>query len=323
MRTYQHSGIVPVSSAVAALSAGCLAAPILGVLYSFTFYYIPFVYLNFVLACAFGGGVGWVVGYLARAGKIRNTNAVAGLAFVATLVGIYAEWGSTLYALTPASELPGLWAAAGLWTFYPTNIAMVMTNLFAEGSWGLSGNTTIHGWPLVVLWVVEAGLIFSMSIAAATQQIARRPFCETCQKWIDSQTPYLYAGDGSESVWNDVQQGQFESLALTARADGTEAAYMRLTLSVCESCSESNYLSVTACQNTTDSKGHPKLEERDLVTHLILQPTQVDIVQAANLIAPEVGGTPLVLPGATDSWTVSPAPTPLPQPADPLVRSAP
>ena len=51
MRTYQHSGIVPPTGALLALAAGCAVAPFLGVAYSFSFYYIPFVYLNFLLAC--------------------------------------------------------------------------------------------------------------------------------------------------------------------------------------------------------------------------------------------------------------------------------
>jgi hypothetical protein len=51
MRTYQHSGIVPPTGALLTLAAGCAVAPVLGVAYSFSFYYIPFVYLNFALAC--------------------------------------------------------------------------------------------------------------------------------------------------------------------------------------------------------------------------------------------------------------------------------
>jgi hypothetical protein len=41
-----------------------------------------------------------------------------------------------------------------------------------------------------------------------------------------------------------------------------------------------------------------------------LQPAHVDIVQAASLIAPEVGSTPLLLPPDANAWgaqSVSPA----------------
>ena len=302
MRTYQHSGIVPPTGALLALAAGCAVAPLLGVAYSFSFYYIPFVYLNFALACGFGVGIGWIVGYLARAGKIRNVAAVSAIAFVATVVGIYAEWGSTVFAMTPAPELQGLWADAGLLPFLPKNIVAIMQHLFAEGSWGLSGNSTVHGWPLVCLWIIEAGLILVSAMVAASNHIAKVPFCESCQDWIDGQSPHLYVGDGSEPVWNEVQQGAFETLALTPRAGGFEPTYMRLTLNVCETCSDSNYLTITTCKNTTDDKGNPKLEEQDVVSHLILQPAHVDIVQAASLIAPEVGSLPLVVPPDASAW---------------------
>lgn len=317
MRTYQHSGIVPVTGATVALAAGCLVAPLLGVAYSFSFYYIPFVYLNFLLACAFGAGIGWVVGYLARVGKIRNTLAVSAFAAVATILGVYAEWGSTVYAMTPVTDLQQLWADAGFLPLRPNNLVALMQHLFAEGSWGLSGNSTVHGWPLVALWIIEAGIIFGAATATAANHIVKRPFCENCQVWIEGQQPHYYVGDGSEPVWNEVQQGAFESLALTPRAGGNEPTYVRLTLSVCEGCSTSNYLTITTCKSTTDNKGNPKLEENDVVTHLILQPAQVEIVQAASLIAPEVGSTPLALAGATGSWQSQSSMATVPLPKEP------
>src|SRR5688572_27394875 len=159
MRTYQHSGIVPPLGAFKALGLGSATAVVLGMIYAFTFYYIPFVYLNFLLAMGFGCGVGWVVGWAAREGNIRNTPVTVGLAVAASLVGIYAEWGSTLYAICPPELLPELWDEAGLQTFLPHEIGGLMLDLFADGSWGLSEGVMVKGWVLVALWFTEAAAI--------------------------------------------------------------------------------------------------------------------------------------------------------------------
>jgi hypothetical protein len=310
MRVYQHSGAVPPTGAIMALAAGSLASAVFGIAYSFSFYYIPYVYLNFILAAAFGGGTGWVVGVCAKEGKIRNVAAVGTLALIAVLAGIYAEWGSTVYAMFPAAEISRLWAKVGISTFHPLAIVRLMQGLFAEGSWGMTANNNVTGWPLVGLWVFEAGLVICTCIATAVAQIAEHPFCEACQRWVSGHTPHFYAGDGSESVWTDVQHGTFEPLALTPRAEGSEPTYVRLTLKSCDGCSDSNFVTITACQNTVDSKGNPKHVETNLVSNLILQPTQVEIIEAANILAPAPGETATPMPGATGSWTMQSTPQP-------------
>ena len=286
MRTYQHSGIVPPLGALQALGLGTAAAIVLGIVYSFTFYYIPIVYLNFLLAAAFGGGVGWIVGWAAREGNVRNTPVTVGLAVVAAFVGIYAEWGSTLYAICPPELLPQLWSSAGLQTFLPHEIAATMLDLFAEGSWGLSEGAMVKGWTLVALWFIEGGMIVGLAATTAHHQIANRPFCEPCGTWITGHTPHLYQGDGTEPVWSEVLTGNFDTLADTLRADGNEPTYVRLKLHVCDTCEESNYLTITRCENTVDNKGNPKTVERDLITNLAIDRTQVELIRAANMIAP-------------------------------------
>jgi hypothetical protein len=307
MQVYQHSGAVPPAGAVKALIAASLAAIALGIVYCFTFYYVPYVYLNFVMAVAVGAGTGYVVGQAAIHGQIRNERAVAAIAFLAALAGVYAEWGATIYALYPTVELPQLWAKAGLKPFMPQSILVLMLQLFAKGSWGLAQNTTVHGWPLVALWLMEAGMIVVTAVGIATNRIADRPFCEHCQQWIGSLSPHSYVGDGTEPVWTEVQQGAFENLALTPRAFGNERTYVRLLLRVCDGCSDSNYLTITACHKTIDSKGQPRLEERKVMTNLRLTATQVEIVQAANMIAPKAGETPLSLPAPSENWTLQDA----------------
>ncbi len=288
MRTYQHSGIVPIFGAIQALAIGCAAAVCLGIVYAFTFYYIPYVYLNFALAVGFGYSLGWVVGWAAREGNIRNTTAAVAIAVVAAVVGLYVEWGTCAYAMCPIGELPSMWNDVGLATLLPHNILALMGELYENGSWGLSENNTVTGWTLVVLWAIESGTIVFIALAVACSQVAELPFCETCQAWITGEAPHLYVGNGSEPVWSEVLTGNFDTLADTPRATGNEPTYVRVNLHACDSCEGSNYLSITRCETTTDNQGNHRTVESQLVTNLVIDSTQVEILRAANLIAPTV-----------------------------------
>jgi len=303
MRAYQHSGIVPASGALMTLAAGSLAAILLGVAYTFSFYYILYVYLNLLLTLAFGGAVGWVVGFVAREGKIRNVPVVGCLALAAAFIGIYAEWGTTAFALTPASELGAQWRKLGLSPYLPHNIVSLAIELYRTGSWGMSANTTVHGPPLVAMWLIEAGLIGAVAIAAAVHQIADVPFCEKCEEWVTRREPLLFAGNGYGKVWSDVQHGVFESLAQTPRAAGNETTYVRVTVSDCPKCDESNFLSVVACENRVNSKGQRYVVERKIALNVPLTATQVEIVAAAATIAPAIGTPPEFVHAPPGDWT--------------------
>ncbi|HZN35415.1 MAG TPA: hypothetical protein VFB80_16415 [Pirellulaceae bacterium] len=295
MKAYEHSGIVPVSGALMTLGAGSLAALLLGVVYTFAFYHILYVYLNVLFTFGFGAAVGWTVGFVAREGKIRNVPVVGGLALVAAFVGLYSAWGTTAYALVPSSELKQFWNDVGLFPFLPHNIAALMGKLYSVGSWGMTANAPVHGLPLVALWVIEAGIIGAMAIAMSVGQILELPFCEPCDEWVVARAePHLFAGQGYEAAWSDVKHGAFESLAQTPRASGDETHYVRVTVSTCPKCDASNYLSVVACENRVNPKGGRYKVEQKLATNIPLTAAQVEIVDAAAFIAPAIGSEQLV-----------------------------
>ena len=95
-------------------------------------------------------------------------------------------------------------------------------------------------------------------------------------------------------------------------ATGSEPTFMRIKLHVCDTCTASNYLTITRCENTVDHKGNHKLEEKDIVTNLAVDDTEVELIRAAILIAPIPGmpplGPPLAEPGA-DALAAVPAGT--------------
>lgn len=61
------------------ISIGYLAAlaltafPILGLIYAYAIWYIPFIYINFIIAAGFGFGIGLLINtFVIGKGKVRN-----------------------------------------------------------------------------------------------------------------------------------------------------------------------------------------------------------------------------------------------------------
>src|SRR4051812_20328918 len=69
---YQHSGAVTFLGPLLGFAAGIPAAILLGVAYAYADAYIPIIYLNLLLALAFGAGVAFVPAWVMRWGKVRN-----------------------------------------------------------------------------------------------------------------------------------------------------------------------------------------------------------------------------------------------------------
>ena len=60
-RYYQESGIIGAQGILLLSLAGILTTGILGVIYAYAVFYIPFIYLNVILTVLFGLAIGWVM----------------------------------------------------------------------------------------------------------------------------------------------------------------------------------------------------------------------------------------------------------------------
>ncbi|RZK26574.1 MAG: hypothetical protein EOO63_14520 [Hymenobacter sp.] len=73
---YQPSNKMPLAGTLALLAGGVAAALVLALVYIYAVWYIPFIYINFILCLGFGLLLGAALAALARLGKLRNPAAV-------------------------------------------------------------------------------------------------------------------------------------------------------------------------------------------------------------------------------------------------------
>ena len=90
---YKPSGKFSPISFVYFILVCTVALPILATIYAYLIWYIPIIYLNFLVTFGFGFAIAITVGYLVvRLGKVRNYGLAILFALIASLVAYYLQW---------------------------------------------------------------------------------------------------------------------------------------------------------------------------------------------------------------------------------------
>jgi hypothetical protein len=277
METYRHSGAVPIGGAIASIVLGLLAALIGGFAYAYAFYWIPFIYLNFLMTLIFAAIIGGGVYVGGHVGKVRNTTFSMVVGFLCALFGLWVYWGAYAWALVGPQVGLAAWSPFGLIAFAQA--------LFENGSWGLMGDNPVTGWFLVVAWLIEAGVILFVAVAAAAID-SDTAYCERCQQWTDMQKGVASLdASGAEQTWSRITAGDLVGLAEFQPAPAGSLKFVRLDLAICPQCQTSHFLTIKRVEITHDKKGNAKENEQALVTNAILGPQHVEIVKLCGALA--------------------------------------
>ncbi len=176
-QVYRHSGKFGVHGPLLALGMAAVAGFPLGYAYAYLMKWIPIIYLNFLLTVGYGFLFGFLSGGLMRWGKVRNTAVACMAAIGVGIIALYFSWNGHIHATFQGAPI----------LCWPEEMLAGMRQLYEDGSWGLHGGDMISGIPLVIVWLVEAGMIVGLTTVTAFGMIAHTPFCETTQCWLDKE----------------------------------------------------------------------------------------------------------------------------------------
>ncbi len=272
---------MPPTGMLTLLAGGVAAALVLALVYVYAVWYIPFVYINFILCLGFGLLLGAALAVLARLGKLRSPGAVGGLALVVGLVAVYLEWGVYLTLLFN-SETTGSGPDADSSTSFsaslfadilthPGAMWLAMRKVNETGTWSLKG-TTPSGAFLAIVWGIEAALILGGAYLLARAQ-ATEPFSETSNEWATEEAlahPVGYAQDVA-TTRTALENGQFHHLTPHVSAVA-EDPFARLSLHSAPNDPNCRYLSLHNVTTTLDKKGKATQSTATVVQHLAISP---------------------------------------------------
>ena len=265
MLFYKESGRIGVGAIVIMILAGVLVALLLGFVYAYAVFYIPFIYLNFILTFFYGAAVGFAVMWAGRVGKARNTLAISIFGVLMGVVAVYTQWVFWVHALTGSTEgidATFLWSPANLWGFL---------NLVAENgvwSFGRSGEP-VKGVILWIVWAIEAGIIVFAAMWVSRLG-AGGVFCERCDRWAEDEPDlvHLELGDKTGEAIEHLVGGSFESLKQLQRAPD-ESAFFQIGACNCPQCKELNTLNAKVVVHQLDEKGNIQKQETPVLAGLL------------------------------------------------------
>ena len=273
MQTYKHSGRVPVAGLLWSLMLGGATAAVLGVVYAYATNYIPLVYINFLLTIAFGAAIGGAVGAGARMGRVRNLPVAVAAGVLMGLVGLYVAWAFDPMARFGFSPV-----------FDPLALYAYMQVFYENGFWGMSGDNTVSGIFLGLVWAAEAGAILFIAGKIPAGVLADKPFCETCIEWgtTEGAVQRLSVTPKQQDSLNRLLTGDLEALAQFDRTPGDQGPYLTLDLTTCGSCAESNFLTVSLVTPTTDREGKPTTVVQPLLQNLVVHESEIELIRNAG-----------------------------------------
>jgi len=295
---YKLSGRVPFNGLLRVALFGLTAAAFLSAAYSYANVYIPRIYLKFLVTIGFGALLGWFVGSSARTGKVRNTMFVVIAGLVIGCVALYFAWAIDMFARLgrmEGVEGPRL-------TFDPRAIWRYITVANEHGLWSIRGHTPTC-WELGLYWSLEASVIVGAAMIVPASMLSGRAFCEACDRWIATEHDLLRLDSSAlGTVTNSLEIGNVAGLA-DAPIVGNEAdRFLRVDLSCCPRCGESNYLTVKSLTTTINKQGKAEVKEddvrllqritasdRDYIRELgaCAQAEQTEALESAAALAPE------------------------------------
>lgn len=271
IQTYKHTGAAPLGGLLGGLVLGTAAAVLGALAYSFAINWIPLIYVNFLATLAYGALIGGCVYLGVKSGKVRNPILAGLLGLICGLVGYYYAWAFDLYA-----------RAGDTFTLNPLVLMGYIAWLYENGGWSIR-NATPKGPILAGIWLVEAGTIIGIATVMPYRLISALAFCELCDCWTTKQEGVRRLPLSTlDDVRSMLERGQLAPLADIADLPEAEPVYLRLDLSRCERCDQSNFLSVITVMQTVDKKGEVSTQTTEVVKHATINGSELAYLQPVS-----------------------------------------
>jgi hypothetical protein len=303
--------MIPVTGVLLTLLGGVAVAVVGAIVYAYAVRYIPFVYITFFCTIAFGALIGFVMGLLARAGRLRNRLVTLVLMLAVTLIAYYFAWlfwvRATLNQIPDASRIP----TSALVTS-PALLWDIITTLNEAGTWSLRSSSPVSGWFLTLIWFAEAAMIFGLALLTAAGTVSDDMFCETCNRWVPGGTQIRRTVPADPiTARQRLEARDFNYMnTLAADPEGSQR-WWSFNHRRCETCENLQALSLIESAIVTDEKGNTSTKTNVIVDKLLLTPQE-----AQALLALAAAPPPPASPDPTAKWRSPPKPPPPPIPLE-------
>ena len=261
---YKPSGKFSPLSFIYFILISVIALPILGLIYAYCIWYIPFPYITFLIAAGFGLLIVLLINTLVVGkGKVRNPLLAMVFGLLAGLIGLYFHWAIWVDLVLNAGESYGnsrigvtvsnikildVFALA----LNPGKLFELIGEINKYGTWGFKGSTPT-GVFLYLIWGVELLIVVGISSYLPNFR-ARQPFCEKGNEWFKEKElqGFSYIED-TLKMKKGLEKGDDSAFEDITSVESLEQDHSIFTLY--SSKHNENYLTIQNKKAKTDSKG--------------------------------------------------------------------
>ncbi len=213
---YKHSGKINLLLLPLTLLLIGISVPILSIVYIYLIYYIPFIYLNFLITGIISVFFGFCVGSAAQIGHIRNTFFATALVLLACILLKYVEWCIYVPIVLAESEsytfLERLIVSA-FFFLHPSELFEYIKEINVFGIWSFLGFTPT-GVILWIVWAVEFAIIILAGWFGFLGTYISL-YCEDEKKWLKKiEGVREFEQINIEDYRADLERGNFDKLLL-------------------------------------------------------------------------------------------------------------
>ncbi len=183
----------------------------------------PWVELRWMFPLLFGGVLGRAAPAVMRRSSAHHPKAAVFIVCLSVTVAYGLHWVFWIPELPGRGEMPLLWSPADLFG----QIAIA----YREGTWAI-GTVPVSGWPLGLLWVLEAATIFGAAFWTLHHALTQQVYCEACGCFCEPLAPV--AVQGSPELESAARQQNWQALA-QPKPDGAPR-FVELVVHQCGRC---------------------------------------------------------------------------------------
>ncbi len=260
---YRHSGKAPLLGLMLIGAMGLIVTPILGLIYGYLIFYIPFIYLNMLLVFGYVFAISFVLNKAIMWGKIRNTLIVGVAAFG---VGVFAEYVGWVAWIAAFGKDPSYL----LEFFFPWEVATFIIEIGKQGVWSLNSTTPTGGF-LYFIWLMEALIVVGGITFNTLKEFSETPFCEDSETWVvKKKTLAAFAPVTDLKRFKaSILQGNFSAFKeLKLLHSGN--AYILFELYEYETCKNFFMLNIVDVKVSQDRRGRQVQTTKTIVKNLMI-----------------------------------------------------
>lgn len=265
--------------------------PLLGGLYTYAIWYIPLIYINFLITGAFAILLGLAIKFVViRFGKVRSTKLGIAFGIIGATLAIYAHWVVWADLILNSGEVIGndrmgiISSSTNLDQLFmlaqdPKLLFELMSEVSKYGSWGIFG-FTVSGVLLWIIWIIEAIVIYIGAVIMGIPD-TKAPFCEKSNAWFkETELPPMSFIFSKPDLVSELEQGQTTILSTLTLHDVVRDNTSYSQFTIYSSDHDENYLTVVNKKKMIDTKGEVNYEDDDVVEYIEISSKTLKILES-------------------------------------------